>query len=105
MTSTRDHLSRVAARLERGWTQKEYARTRTGRRAKFDSRLAVCWCIDGALLAERLTAHAEVRRAARAALWKVLYPNNILTFNDTPGRTQAEVVAVVRRAAERAGEQ
>lgn len=91
-------LTRVADRLERGWTQGAYARGADENSIDFTDARAVCWCLEGAFYAEDQETH-PVRMAALDALYTATNAENLPLFNDTPGRTQAEVVRVVRMAA------
>ncbi len=99
-----DILSRAADRLEQpgAWTQNAFARTSDDKRVFPYSSNAVCWCARGVVAKELQhsdeweTPHAYdyLRRAAGAL--------SIATWNDAPERTQAEVVAALRKAAEMA---
>lgn len=91
-------LNRVADRLERGWTQGAYARDADGHPIDFTDDGAVCWCLEGAFYVEDTGDH-HARLTALYALCDATHVDNLPEFNDTPGRTQAEVVRVVRMAA------
>jgi hypothetical protein len=74
---------------EGGWTQGWYARDADGAETLSSSEAAVCFCIIGAF---RRVSHDEIGHA-QYALSQLLDGWSIPTFNDAPGRTQAEVVA------------
>lgn len=94
-------LTKAAELLEKpgAWTQGAFARTATGEKC-FPGANAVCWCAGGAL------TQVSPREAAVAAtkayrLFDDLV-GGLLSFNDHPSRTQAEVVAKLREAAAKA---
>ncbi len=96
---TPQEVCRAAADLiepEGAWTQHFYARDADGVYRMPTEAQAVCWCMTGALMriapSEMAGAGALVRR--------VLNTDFSEQWNDHPTRTQAEVVAVLRRAAE-----
>lgn len=85
------------------WTQGAYARGKSGRSVHEHSPSAVCFCALGALW----------RVGDVGALWRVgdddwrakgylrrVIDTAIAEWNDDPARTQAEVVAALRKAAE-----
>lgn len=99
-----DILERAAVRLSKpgAWTQGSYARTVRGHRIGPCCGPAVCWCAEGALIAE-----SDSDEAARQALEATLPPppegaRTIPHWNDTAGRTQSEVVQALRDAAAKA---
>lgn len=103
----REVLLKAAALVERGWTQHEMARDRVGNKVSPISDTAVCWCALGA--AKRVAdGHTHPYSHARDALYAHLFahpdsgdgPDPVTTWNDAPGRTQAEVVAALKAAAE-----
>lgn len=92
---------------EVGWTQGFYARTDTGTLIEFDSPLASCFCMVGALRRAcglplktcHLPATYRLLKAAR------LVDNNrslqyLVDWNDKPGRTKEEVLAAFDKAIE-----
>jgi hypothetical protein len=93
VSAVADVLNVAADLIERdGWCQ-GYFTDPLGRR-----------CVDGAICATSTmlpTTHWTDRAAARSALLLWLGERHI-DWNDAPGRTQAEVVAALRAAAERA---
>ena len=101
-------LAREAARLVRGgWTQGASARNVRGQTVSPEAPDACSWCATGALDAAcgRLygslniyrvgIALEHVKRALAAQQWR----RGIVVWNDTEGRTQAEVVALLEQAA------
>lgn len=90
MSVVADGLNRAADLIERdGWVQRQFYDR--GRR-----------CLDGAIMAALASpAFWRERRSARELVEEAM-GGDLYEFNDTPGRTQAEVVAALRAAAERA---
>lgn len=82
---------------EKGWTQGVNARNSKGRVVKPTYKGAVCFCIYGALgrVVEELS---EVHDEAVALLEHEVQPKFVSEWNDTPGRTREEVLAVFDRA-------
>jgi hypothetical protein len=87
-------LTAARALVERGWTQGEYARHKNGRPIGPAEPNAVCWCATGAIMAtgKSLAADLAVYHLGDAL------GDSVLRWNDTPGRTQAEVLALFDRA-------
>lgn len=86
---------------EGAWTQKANARDSEGRKTFASGEDAVCFCMAGALI------HAGGGAYPKEFVDAVLPPargglDRLVFFNDAPERTQAEVVAKLREAAERA---
>ena len=108
-------LDRAAALLDTPgrWTQSVNARNGAGRKVPPDSPAAVCWCIQGAIAREMnemmATRTDDPRRindtyalAYQAIRDALSSPHASLPkWNDRKGRTAAEVVRVLRRAAAR----
>ena len=106
MTEVEIILRDAAALIEsRGWTQGACARTESGARVEWNSNRAARWCASGAILhcspdtAAMILTNTLSR--ARCALVSVV-GESIAAWNDAPGRTQGEVVAALRLAADRA---
>jgi len=101
-------LEAAADLLEKpgAWTQNEFARDAVGRVVYPTSTLATCWCVRGAIAAvnEEEDDHAANTRNWKAAAKLLGFHDvhDIEQWNDTPGRTQAEVVAALREAARQA---
>lgn len=81
---------------EGAWTQGTSARA-GAKAVKADDPSATCWCVVGAL--ERVGSGANYD-TVRRFLMGVLGVRAIVPWNDAPERTQAEVVATLRAAAE-----
>ena len=79
------------------WTQGALARGATRRPTMALSKRAVCWCAKGAMAA--VSWYGETYFAALGAL-EVVAGDSIVDWNDTPGRTQEEVVAAFHKAAD-----
>lgn len=96
----------AAALCERGWTQKYHARNRQGDVVSYSDPSATCWCLDGAVMraanqiyylhAQWLDAMSE--QALATTLGITL--DDLVRWNDAPGRRQAEVVTALRAAAD-----
>ncbi len=104
---TPQEVCRAAAELlepEGRWTQDAYARDSRGSSAvERLSPTAVCWCIAGGIDRSIGAIGTVAGLEARKLVARVLNLSagyGAALWNDTPGRTQAEVVAVLRRAAE-----
>ena len=100
-------FDRTTALLERGWCQVDYARDADGRGAMTDSPDACQWCLIGAtdvvlrelrcphLMPRLIELYREVLPPPAQALY--LSPQS---YNDQTTTTQADVLALVRRARE-----
>lgn len=75
------------------WTQKAFARDVTGEQANSESKHATCWCLAGALSRVNL-GYDRIRRFLPTGY------DNLVTFNDMPERTFADVKAVFEKAIE-----
>lgn len=110
MTKTVSEILFAAADLiepEGAWTQRAIARDRKGLIA-IGEGTAVCWCAIGAIIKvggawEAIERTEKLLALPDAARVGDLRP--LAAFNDAPERTQEEVVAKLREAAERAREQ
>ena len=91
--TTADVLRAARAKItpEGAWTQRELARTADGSPDAPDNPLATCWCAIGAI--ESLTNETYALRALY-----LMGVDDIAKWNDAPGRTQAEVLALFDRA-------
>jgi hypothetical protein len=92
-----EKLREARALIERGWCQKDTAIDRKGNSVDVFSPLATRWCIYGAVAAitENNYVPADIADVLREGL-----PVGALVsqWNDTPGRTQAEVLDLFDRA-------
>lgn len=94
MSTVADKLREARALIERGWTQEEFARSKTGRTVKTNSPQAVCWCAYGALI------QVDGESDAYPWLCKAIDPEGdmVTRWNDAPERTQAEVLEAFDKA-------
>jgi len=95
VSNVADVLERAAALIEPegSWTQGDNALD--ARREPTEPQMsdATCWCLEGAL--QRFGG----RHLAYQAVRRVIGESNLWGWNDDPQRTQAEVVAALRKAA------
>ena len=75
------------------WTQGCYARDVDGTTVAIQSPDAVCWCLEGTVFKceNRVANHSKLRRFIYTK-----HGFHISTWNDAPGRTHAEVLAVLK---------
>ena len=105
MTTTLDILRHARGLIEQGWTQGAFARDADGHGVNHRNSRAVCFCGVGAI--RRAADDLRMPRRLTAAAWKVLddvCPDQELLamgWQDEPGRTQSEVLAMFDRAIER----
>lgn len=97
--TTAEILNAAADLCERGWTQGDFAVNADGRVSAPWDKSAVAWCVIGAVRSCTKDAW-DVTNAI--ALLHGYVGQNVSAWNDTPGRTQAEVVETLRKAAESA---
>ena len=88
-------LAEARKLIAQGWTQGKYKRVVDG---------VECWCISGAMgqsapdYKPRDLAFAALFRALRADDFYLSSSTNLIEWNDAPGRTQEEVLALIDRA-------
>ncbi len=99
MSTLRENLKAVRALIAKGWTQEAYARDARGFAVNFDSDEAECYCLRGATLAaaDSYSCCADLQIALSLPL-----SDGLIAYNDFPGRTQADVLALIDRAIEAA---
>lgn len=97
MKSIADILNAAADLIEPegAWTQDAAARSAKGWVIVPNTKGAVCWCVWGAIQ----RAGNERRVADEAFLFFATTTPAPIDWNDAEGRTQAEVVAALRKAA------
>lgn len=85
---------------EGAWTQGRMARRQTGHTAwsLFDDS-AVCFCAIGAMIRVSGSYEPDLKEEAFAEALGFASASRLASWNDDPGRTQAEVVAKLREAA------
>ena len=96
--TTKEILIAARAKLAQGWTQGWYAKNKQGQHLSVHSPDATCWCSIGALIA--VSGPTDDFSACERLLNEVVSDNGIVTFNDRPWRTQAEVLAAFDKAIE-----
>ena len=99
-TTDRDVLRYMRRVLRKGWTQKARARDADGRSVNDHSRRAVSFSLHGAFLRAMIALKWSYRTELMAILRKECGDGHLKWFNDAPGRTKKEVIAVVDRAIE-----
>jgi hypothetical protein len=112
VNTTQKVLSRATELLRSGWTQNEFATKRDGASCDYDNPDAACFCATGAIARASLDLGlpAKERIVARDVLRDLLraeYADDVMGivgWNDSYGQTQAEVVAMFKRATAAAGE-
>lgn len=98
--TTLEVLQGMRSRLATGWTQYAVARNRFGVRVASSSSEACSWCIMGA--ASATTRNADERSSAYTRLYQSgIRLLTVGEWNDIPGRTQEEVLALIDSAIER----
>jgi hypothetical protein len=95
-------LTRAADLLEKpgAWTQGAFARDIHGHPIRCESEDAASFCAIGALYSLRVGSWMADSCERRLSKFKRV--EMFAEWNDAPGRTQAEVVAALRAAAEKA---
>lgn len=107
--SAADILAAAAALVERGWSQ--HAAFRDANGEPCDAKAAVAWCMTAAIYhrdygTDDPLPHYAAERFVRRVLGFDAKPEkeSSVGWNDEPGRTQQEVVSVLRRAQALSGE-
>lgn len=98
-TNTIDILKRARALVERGWCQGTYSRDERGV-ASLSKSQDCSWCSVGAL-DTAAGSDSDKYLAAYDELATAITPGGdvgVVKWNDAPGRTQAEVLAMFDRA-------
>ena len=85
--------------IQRGWCQHVSAVDSGGDFCMPDSPTAARWCLIGALVAA-YPERNQHREAVTTKLMRKLGHLQFARWNDTPGRTQAEVVTVLQAIGE-----
>ena len=87
--------------VAKGWTQCVSARDAWGRRVEYNNVMACSWCARGAV--QKIVGHnpSEITHELNVTLLELGQPNAIIAWNDEPGRTQAEVLALFDLTIER----
>lgn len=102
MKTAKQILEEARTLVEKGWCQRDYARTAAGNGVCWDSLLACKFCSSGALIrvGHQSRTHGLVPPflKAQAAFLQVIESPDIALWNDAPGRTQADVLAAFDKA-------
>ena len=95
--------NKAADMIEKGWTQRAGARSEKGNSVHPLARNAKSWCLSGALSAvSPLDEGNELHKSTFLRLAENLgFIGHVTAWNDSPGRTQKEVVGILRSAAGR----
>ena len=95
--------NKAADLVEKGWTKGTLARDSAGWPTYPSSNHAVSWCLEGALVAAvHATDTSWDRESTLIELTKNLELKGYVSqWNDFPGRTKEQVVALLRDAADR----
>lgn len=99
MTSVKDLLIRARELIEKGWCQGAYAKDADGESVGATAQGATAFCIRGAILAVGPLDYA-VRAPAYNLLENIVDQitqspcDSLAGYNDAPGRTHAEILAV-----------
>jgi len=97
---TTELLIEGRARIARGWTQRVWARDAGGCASDGTAAEAVCWCALGALAGAEVDHISRAMAELGAALPEGAH-HGVDEWNDAPGRTHEDVIALYDRAIER----
>ena len=98
-------LKKAREKIEKGWTQLAYARRPDGTVVHSNHGDANCWCLSGAIdcaykeleLDDRSTLSSGAYRAVYDTIVQENHVDTIAEWNDRPGRTVEQVLAVLDR--------
>ena len=82
------------ALIEKGWCQRAFAKNKYGIKVTPHDPSAVCFCMVGAI--KRFWSSQEYK--ACLCLADFTRPHSLLSWQDAPGRTKAEVLEVYDKA-------
>lgn len=91
-------LDDAKALIEKGWHQGYYARDEHGERRQPTDEHAVAFCAIGALERAGNDMPIAAEALAKQALRYAVPGQDVVGFNDAPGRTKAEVLEVFEAA-------
>ena len=97
MNTLKDDLIKARSFIERGWTQGTYARNANGQPTLCTGPDAVAWCMGGACKIAVGYNSLFACLPLRVALGSVV-KSEVPPYNDAPGRTKEEVLAVFDKA-------
>lgn len=88
-----ERLTAAKKLIQKGWTQGHYAEDKDGSIVSYNSPTASRFCLMGAV-------HLKVAPTEylKAALGSLTNTGRLVKYNDTPGRTKKEVLALFARA-------
>lgn len=90
-------LRAVRSFIERGWIQGNYAKTADGTACNIWSEEACSWCLLGAINAAYFLTDLKTHSWVTFKI-STLTTIGIATWNDTPGRSQQEVLDLLDKA-------
>lgn len=94
-------LTKARGFIVQGWTQKAYGRAPDGAGIGYATAGAHAWCMVGALYHAMPNEESlGIVLKAQLALEAAADTKKLIKFNDTPGRTKEEILAVYDRAIE-----
>ena len=97
-------LREAGALVALGWCQDAAARSLQGMAVEVGASDAAAWSLVGALQAVTFSdasTSVDDLRHALAAIADLIEDPSLIDWNDAPGRTQAEVQALLERASQR----
>jgi hypothetical protein len=94
-------LKAMRVKLAAGWTQEAAARTSCGIPVFSEDPEACSFCVMGALWSANSSLKDTVEDALMQTLRGIGFDLTLPTYNDTPGRTQAEILTLVDKTIER----
>ncbi len=95
---TKEILQEALALIEKGWCQGAFAKDKYGYSCPEDSCYAVSYCIIGAI--SKVSLLKRFINNDGTPIIAYIIKEDILVWNDAPGRTKGEVIAVFKRAIE-----
>jgi hypothetical protein len=99
-TDIAEKLVEARKLIERGWTRKVYARTKSGKETTLTRKSATCFCAMGAIGRVFDDDDPNFYTPGMRFLAAAIGTDPIYEWNDAPGRTQAEVLAAFDKAIE-----
>lgn len=84
----------------KGWTQGASARTASGREVDSSHYQACRFCMIGAINRASDNDYSDENSQALRTMWSLVPNEDIAAFNDAPGRTVEECIAVLEKAAQ-----
>lgn len=100
MNTELEHLKKMRDLLAKGWTQETFARDAEGNEVSPYSPAAASFCLYGAYnrVAEENSLFHGMPPSLLQVIERQCHHKNLDVFNDVPGRTQAEILALIDRA-------